>query len=154
MTTFPGSVESDSNNGIRISTTTTQSIATATLTPVTFASGAVDFNDGGFTVNSGVITVVEAGRYMVVSHISFAPPLGGTYRRQELLIDGTTEIRAIIRGPGLTGNYPHTHIGDTFELAAGTTVSVSVEQDSGSAINIHGPTTIASRGALVVQRVR
>lgn len=124
---------------------TTQSIPNAVGTAVSFDVEHFD-NDAMFAPTSTQITVVEDGLYDLSGFVSWASNATG-YRSVQLALNGTR----------IVGNLQSTHTGVavgvsvacTRNLTAGDNITLVVDQNSGSALNVD---TTLGRPQLSVRR--
>lgn len=111
------------------------SIANATLTALTFNTERFD-NDAihSLSANTGRLTCVTAGRYVIAGCVEFASA-AGTYRVVNIRLNGTTVIASIFIAP-VSGAATRLSIATIYDLAATDYVEMMVQHDVGSAINV------------------
>lgn len=126
----------------RVFRSTNQSIATSTVTAITFDT--VRVNNSGYTggaapwvVGSATRLTVPtggAGFYAIGAGVLWASATGGNRRLVQLRINGTTVIAADEK---TSGSYFPTHAFATrYQLADASYVELLVFQDSGAALNV------------------
>lgn len=113
---------------------TTQSIPSGAGTAVIFDN--IGGLGGMATQPSSIITIQQAGRYLMTANVMWAAAGGGTIRRAyiEVVTGGSTtrDLSMTDIPASATANA----LSATWQLAVGDTVKLLVYQDSGAAINI------------------
>lgn len=112
------------------------SITSGTLTALTFDTERYD-NDAihSVTTNTGRLTCVTAGRYVITGSVEFTAG-AGTYRLLEVLLNGATIISSL-RVPPPSSGLTRLSIATQYNLAATDYVELRVQHDVGSAINVN-----------------
>ena len=114
--------------GAGMSATSAQSIATGTVTQLTFQTD--DYDDGGW-IDGGTIVVPDAGRYLVSVFAQFDG--GNTTGFRDLFIySGSTLAQQT--SPAIA--YWAASVAAVVPLAAGAVVSARITQSSGGALNV------------------
>lgn len=113
-------------------------IATATLTAVTFNSERYDTDAiHSTTVNTNRLTCVTAGKYLISADMEFAPNATGTYRKLAIRLNGTTIISLAAISPIASGaDASHLSISTIYSLVVGDYVEMMVKQDSGGNLDV------------------
>lgn len=120
----------------RVYNSSATSITSGTLTALTFDTERTD-NDTihSTSSNTGRLTCVTAGRYVITGHVEFAAG-AGTYRLVNIRLNGATVI-ASVRVPPATSGVTRLSIATIYDLAAADYVELQVQHDVGSAINVN-----------------
>ena len=113
------------------------SVATGALVLLTFNSERFD-NDGihSTTTNTGRLTCVTAGAYLITGAFSFAASAAGSQRSGLVRLNGVTQIGnldAQRNGASATS----LTISTIYKLAVGDYVELGVFQDTGGSLNVN-----------------
>jgi hypothetical protein len=121
---------------VKVSRSSTQSIANATLTAVQFDTEAWDTDAFHSTIsNTSRITIPSgfSGRYLVMGQIIFDANATGR-RAAYLLLNGATYLAAVNAVP--TGAEVSLNLSAEASAVAGEYLELAVWQDSGAALNV------------------
>ena len=134
----------------RISRITNQSIPNATNTAIIWDE--ITEGVGGMTPAAGgtVVTIQQAGFYLMAAHVSFAGSTGGSVRRMSIVRSGPymPTVQDLPQGASMGAM----SCSAMMTLAAGATIGVNVYHDSGAALNV-APTWNAAAAMLEVARI-
>lgn len=120
--------------GCRVYNSTALSIANVTVVALTFDSERYDV--GGLhstSTNTGRITIVTAGKYLVSAAVRWATFAGNTVRAVSIQLNGTTVIGEDV---SFSAGESGTCIATVYALAAADYLEVVVYQDTGGALNV------------------
>ncbi len=118
-----------------VTRSTAQSIATATITSITFDTEVIDTTGTMFTASSTTITVPETGIYAVSGYCAITSNATG-YRR--LLLDQNGSFVIIDARGAVNGDHTHMTLNTLLVCVAGDAIKLAVEQTSGGALNTVG----------------
>ena len=122
-------------DGARVYNSAAESIPDGTVTLLTFDSERYD--NGGLhstVTNTGRLTAVKAGKYLITAHVEFATNATG-YRGVILVLNAATQI-AYLDLPAVSGAPTELSISTLYHLAASDYVTVWVQQNSGGALDV------------------
>lgn len=124
-----------SNIACRVYNNANISVGDAAWTSLTFNTERFDTDAMHSTsVNTGRLTCVHAGVYLITGNVTFATNATGT-RGISIYLNGTTYI-AMLRGlAGSSSLMTHLSIATIYELAVNEYVELQVYQSSGGALN-------------------
>jgi hypothetical protein len=117
------------------------SIPNAAWTSLTFNTNRLDqgtsTSQHSTSSNTSRLTCQQAGMYVVTGHIEFAANASGDLRAAAIVLNGTTFL-GIMQLPGVASGSDATRltITTTYYLNIGDYVELSVEQNSGGALNV------------------
>ena len=124
--------------GCRVTNSVAQSISNTTRTALSFDTES--FDTSGFhstTVSPQIMTVPsgKAGKYLITGGVTFATNSSGN---RELYIFLNGGIYSSVFQPGTSVGSTGMVISDIIDMAVGDYVTLRVEQDSGSTIDVRG----------------
>lgn len=128
--------EGFSQAGASVSRSTSQAIATGVATAVSLNNEMWDDNalyDAGSPTR---ITFVDTARYLVIGNVKFAASAGGTYRKAQLRVDGSTIYAESTRDPISASVETGINLTTVVSATAGQYVELVVQQDSGGNLNV------------------
>ena len=134
---------------VRVTHSTTQSIAHNTQTALAFDTETYDV--GGLhdnSTNNSRLTATVAGLYVISGSVNFALSAGGTRRMAAIRFNGTLNV-GHNTSPVTASNWTPTTASAHYRLAVGDYVELMADQDTGGALSTNNTFPLVFAMALV-----
>lgn len=120
---------------MRAHRTTTLALPSGSIVPITFDTEDFDIPGGIFTAGGSIITLPIAGLWGVAVYGGTA--INAVGFRRFLIEQGTSGVYPIIdQRPAVTADNTHVTATGTYKAAAGDTLRIDANQNSGGSVNL------------------